>query len=125
MIGKICRLLKHRREVRMALSSALRIAEGDENASILGGLTAKAIAAAKPGLRIIAVDNFSWNPFGLPADLHEAFTRRILANEIKTRLIERRSGNADSFPMPSSSMRSISMSRSGTRSAGRNGSASA
>lgn len=109
MIGKIFKLLKHRNEVRMALSSALRIAEGNANAMMLGGLTdeevagliswlpecgtfvefgtlfgltAKAIAAAKPNLKILAVDNFSWNPFGLPPKLHEAFTRRILENEI-------------------------------------------
>ena len=115
MIGKIFKLLKHRNEVRMALSSALRIAEGDVNAMILGGLTdeeiagliswlpergtfvefgtlfgltAKAIATAKPNLKVLAVDNFSWNPFGLPPALHEAFTRRILANEISVGQIE-------------------------------------
>ena len=93
----------------MAVSGVLRIAEGDERAEIIGGLTdeeiagliawlpdegtfvefgtlfgltAKAIAAAKPNLRIIAVDNFSWNPFGLPPKLHETFTRKILLNEI-------------------------------------------
>ena len=99
----------------MALSSCLRIADGDEDAMILGGLTAeevcgliswlpergtfiefgtlfgltaKAIAAAKPNLKIVAVDNFSWNPFGLPPKLHEAFTQRILANEIAAGQIE-------------------------------------
>lgn len=115
MIGRIYKLLKYRREIRMALSSALRIADGDENAMILGGLTdveimgliswlpesgafvefgtlfgltAKAIAAAKPNLKIVAVDNFSWNPFGLPSKLHEAFTRKILANEIASGQVE-------------------------------------
>lgn len=115
MLKRILALIRYRREVRMALSSCLRIADGDENAMILGGLTeeeihgliswlpeygtliefgtlfgltAKAIAAAKPNLKIVAVDNFSWNPFGLPPRLHEAFTRRILANEIAAGRIE-------------------------------------
>lgn len=115
VFGKLLKIIEHRHEVRMALSSALRIADGDENAMILGGLTdeeiagliswlpergtfvefgtlfgltAKAIAAAKPNLKIIAIDNFSWNPFGLPPVLHEAFTRRILANEISVGQIE-------------------------------------
>lgn len=48
----------------------------------LFGLTAKAVCAAKPDLKIVAVDNFSWNPFGMPPALHEQFTRRILLNEI-------------------------------------------
>lgn len=54
----------------------------------LFGLTAKAIAAAKPGLKVVAVDNFSWNPFGLPPQAHEAFTRRILDQEIRRGQIE-------------------------------------
>lgn len=45
----------------------------------LFGLTARALAARVAGGRVIAVDNFSWNPFGLPARVHESFTRRILA----------------------------------------------
>ena len=115
MLKKITSVIRYRREVRMALSSAVRIAEGDENAAILGGLTdeeidglvswlpesgtfvefgtlfgftAKAIAAAKPKLKVVAVDNFSWNPFGLPPRLHEAFTRRILSNEISAGRVE-------------------------------------
>lgn len=115
MLKKITSMIRYRREVRMALSSAVRIAEGDENAAILGGLTdeeidgllswlpesgtfvefgtlfgftAKAIAAAKPKLKVVAVDNFSWNPFGLPPRLHEAFTRRILSNEISAGRVE-------------------------------------
>lgn len=46
----------------------------------LFGLTTQALAAAAPdGTKIVTVDNFCWNPFGLPPDRHEAFTRRILA----------------------------------------------
>lgn len=100
-------LLKHRREVRMAVSSALRLAEGDANAAVLGGLTdeemravcdwatedvgktvvevgtlfgltAREIAGRIVNGRVVAVDNFTWNPFGLPAAVHEDFTRRIL-----------------------------------------------
>lgn len=63
----------------------------------LFGLTAKAVAAAKPGLKIVAVDNFSWNPFGLPPQLHEAFTRRILATEIADGRVEVFSGTSEAF----------------------------
>ena len=46
----------------------------------LFGLTTQALADAAPGgTRIVTVDNFCWNPLGLPPDRHEAFTRRILA----------------------------------------------
>lgn len=107
MIKKLLLLLKHRREVRMAISSALRLAEGDANAALLGGLadeemravcdwatedagktvvevgtlfglTAREIAGRIVNGRVVAVDNFTWNPFGLPAAVHEDFTRRIL-----------------------------------------------
>lgn len=44
----------------------------------LFGLTARELASTVVGGRVIAVDNFSWNPFGLPSEIHEAFTRRIL-----------------------------------------------
>lgn len=124
MLKKILALIMHRNTARMALSSAMRIAEGDENAAILGGLTeeeirgligwlpekgtfvefgtlfgltAKRIAAAKPGLKIVCVDNFSWNPFGLPPDLHEQFTRRILFNEIAGGQIEIFRGTSDEY----------------------------
>lgn len=124
MIGKLYKLLKHLPEARMALSSAMRIAAGEENATVLGGLTdeeiaglvswlpeegtfvefgtlfgltAKAIAAARPNLKIVAVDNFSWNPFGLPPKLHEAFARRILSNEIAAGRIEVVNATSESF----------------------------
>lgn len=44
----------------------------------LFGITAMAIKRARPELRVVAVDNFSWNPFGLPSRVHEQFARRIL-----------------------------------------------
>lgn len=63
----------------------------------LFGLTAKAVAAAKPELKIIAVDDFSWNPFGLSPALHEAFTRRILVNEIASGRVTIYKGTSESF----------------------------
>lgn len=45
----------------------------------LFGLTALAVKRARPGLRVVAVDNFSWNPFGLPSRIHERFTRQVLS----------------------------------------------
>ena len=45
----------------------------------LFGLTARELDRKIVGGRVLAVDNFSWNPFGLPPNVHEAFTRRILS----------------------------------------------
>lgn len=124
MFGKLVKVIKHRHLVRMALSSTVRVADGDENAAILGGLTdeelagliswlpergtfvevgtlfgltAKAISAARPNLKIVAIDNFSWNPFGLPPELHEAFTKRILATEIASGQVEVRTMTSEEF----------------------------
>ena len=115
MIGKLMKAMRHLGTVRMAVANAVRLADGDADAVALGGLTdeetaalvrwlpdegtfvefgtlfgltAKALAAAKPHLKVVAVDNFSWNPFGLPPDLHEAFARKILANEIAAGRVE-------------------------------------
>ena len=44
----------------------------------LFGLTARAVAE-DTGKKVIAVDNFCWNPFGLTAAQHETFARRIVA----------------------------------------------
>ena len=49
----------------------------------LFGLTTRLIASeAGAKLGVITVDNFSWNPFGLPSALHETFTRKILRREL-------------------------------------------
>lgn len=106
MIKRIITLIRHWREAKSAFST-LSYLYGGESAALdvvgglteeeiegliswlpdegtfvefgtLFGLTAKRIAAAKPKLRVVAVDNFCWNPFGLPARIHEAFTRQIL-----------------------------------------------
>ena len=53
----------------------------------LFGFTAKRIVAETQA-KVIAVDNFSWNPFGMPANLHETFTREILAIELKSGRVE-------------------------------------
>ena len=124
MIRKIWKTMRHPGTVRMAMANAVRMAEGDEIADAVGGLTdeeiaalvkwlpdegtfvefgtlfgltAKAVAAAKPDLKIVAVDNFSWNPFGLPPNFHEQFTRKILANEIAAGRIEVVNATSEEF----------------------------
>lgn len=115
MLRKLRLLWKHRNSVRTALGRHVALLEGDGIAAALGGLTdeelqglvawlpdegtfvefgtlfgftAKFVSCAKPGLKVVAVDNFSWNPFGLPSSLHEEFTRRVLAREISEGRIE-------------------------------------
>lgn len=49
----------------------------------LFGLTTKLLAAEAGGYApVLTVDNFCWNPFGLPPAMHEAFTRKILRAEL-------------------------------------------
>jgi len=107
MIKRIWTLLKHWRQTKTALSTLSFLYGGTDDLDALGGLTEEEMRAVctwateKPGQtvvevgtlfgltareldrsmadgRIIAVDNFCWNPFGLPPSVHEAFTRRIL-----------------------------------------------
>jgi hypothetical protein len=45
----------------------------------LFGLTTQLLAACKsPSRKLITVDNYSWNPFSIPAEQHRTFTRRAL-----------------------------------------------
>lgn len=108
MIRRILTLLKHWRAAKSALSTlsylydaksdaldALGGLTGEEMRAVcdwatenvgmtvvevgtLFGLTARELDTRMAGGHVIAVDNFSWNPFGLPPETHEAFTRQIL-----------------------------------------------
>lgn len=112
MLGKIAKLWKWRREVRAALGCLTSLYEGDGVSDALGGLTKEETAGlvswlpahgtviefgtlfglttielarnAPVDVKIVTVDNFSWNPFGLPSVKHEEFTRRILAPWIES-----------------------------------------
>ena len=103
-IKQLWRVATHPRELRLTLSGLGMRLGGDD---ALGGLTAEersALAAwtndsgvkavveigtlfgltakelsRKTQARIVAVDLFCWNPFGLTADQHERFTRDILS----------------------------------------------
>lgn len=51
----------------------------------LFGLTTKLLAAEAVNCTpVLTIDNFCWNPFGLPPALHEAFTRKILRAELSS-----------------------------------------
>lgn len=108
MIKRILSVIKNWRSAKTAFSTLSYLYSGDSDAlDALGGLTDEEIravcgwASEKPGMtvvevgtlfgltareiakndavgKVIAVDNFSWNPFGLPPKIHEAFARRIL-----------------------------------------------
>jgi precorrin-6B methylase 2 len=108
MIERILTIIKHWRSAKTALSTLSYLYSGKSDAlDVLGGLTdeemaavsawvgelqgavvvevgtlfgltAREMARSNVGGRVIAVDNFSWNPFGLPPKIHEAFARRIL-----------------------------------------------
>lgn len=109
---QVWRILTHPRELRLALSGLGMRLGGDEalggltdleteglvgwvksaraahgsfvfvEIGTLFGLTAKAIAR-ETDAKVVAVDIFCWNPFGLTNEQHEALTRRILSSELK------------------------------------------
>lgn len=104
-IARLWRIATHPRELRLALSGlGARLAGDDalggltdeETAALvrwtadagvssfveigtLFGLTARAVARGTPA-RVVAVDNFCWNPFGLTREQHEAFARRAVSD---------------------------------------------
>jgi len=64
----------------------------------LFGLTTRVLAAnAAAGQRVITIDNFSWNPFGLPPSLHEAFARKVLRTELEAGSVELCSQSSEGF----------------------------
>ena len=51
----------------------------------LFGLTTQLLAETAPsGVTVLTVDNFCWNPFGLPPDLHRQFTEKVLRPYLNT-----------------------------------------
>lgn len=102
-IVQLWRVLTHPKELRMVLSGLGMRLGGD---SALGGLTdaeteaivrwtkdagvrtfveigtlfgftAKAVAQGTPA-KVVAVDIYCWNPFGLTSEEHERFTRKVV-----------------------------------------------
>ena len=64
----------------------------------LFGVTTRLIAAtARPGQKVITLDNFSWNPFGLPPAVHERFTRGVLRSELAEGRVELRATASEVF----------------------------
>ena len=65
---------------------------------VLFGHTTNLIASLKQeGVPLIGVENFTWNPFCLPADVHRQFTKRTLRyvlDHCATRIFD---GNAEDF----------------------------
>ena len=102
-LGRLWNVLTHPRELRLAIPGlATRLggddalgglAPGETEALVrwvrgaspdvfveigtLFGFTARSVSR-NAGVRVLAVDNFSWNPFGLTPEQHEAFARRVV-----------------------------------------------
>ena len=102
-IARLWRIATHPHELRLALSGlGMRLCGDDAMGGLtseetdalvrwardagvgtfveigtLFGLTARAVAE-DTGKKVIAIDNFCWNPFGLTAAQHEIFARRII-----------------------------------------------
>ena len=102
-LARLWNVVTHPRELRLALSGLATRLGGDdamgglapEEAEALArwvrgsaadvfveigtlfGFTARSVSRLA-GVHVIAVDNFSWNPFGLTPEQHEAFARRVV-----------------------------------------------
>jgi hypothetical protein len=64
----------------------------------LFGLTTLLLAQHKLATqKVITLDNFSWNPFGLTATLHRGFTKRILRSAIQTGAVQLEEKDSKSF----------------------------
>lgn len=64
----------------------------------LFGLTTLLLAQHKmASQKVITLDNFSWNPFGLTPALHRDFTKRILRSAIQTGAVELEEKDSKSF----------------------------
>jgi len=55
-----------------------------EIGTLLGVTTTHMALAKQPWQKIITVDNYSWNPWGLPPDAHHALSRQVLCYLIET-----------------------------------------
>jgi len=71
-----------------ALADWAREADVVVEIGTLFGFTARELARRLPKARIVTVDNFSWNPFGLPARSHASFARSIMRQELESGRIE-------------------------------------
>jgi hypothetical protein len=64
----------------------------------LFGLTTRLLASvAAADQSVITVDNFSWNPFGLPPSLHQSFTRKVLRSELISGRVDLRVMSSELF----------------------------
>ena len=64
----------------------------------LFGLTTRLIASvARADQPVITVDNFSWNPFGLPPAMHEAFARKVLRTELASGRVDMHAATSAGF----------------------------
>jgi hypothetical protein len=60
-----------------------------EIGTLLGVTTTNIALAKAPQQTIISVDNYCWNPWGLPPDVHEALTAQVLHYLVQTGHVER------------------------------------
>jgi hypothetical protein len=60
-----------------------------EIGTLLGVTTTNMALAKSPEQKIITVDNYCWNPWALPPDVHAALTEQVLCYLIKTGQVER------------------------------------
>jgi hypothetical protein len=97
------------RGVREAVARAASFGGPIVEIGTLFGWTAQLIASVKsPEKELIAVDNFSWNPFCIPSDDHRMITRRTLhycLEHCRTRIFDGTSREFyDSYQGPPPSM---------------------
>ena len=64
----------------------------------LFGLTTRLLATVvRKDQPVITVDNFIWNPFGLPPSVHESFARKVLRSELADGRVVLHVGDSEAF----------------------------
>jgi hypothetical protein len=59
-----------------------------EIGTLLGGTTSRLALWARQGQKVITVDNFSWNPWGLTAEQHKSLASQVLYYLTQTGQVE-------------------------------------
>ena len=59
-----------------------------EIGTLFGFTTALLASWVSDGRKVVTVDNFSWNPWGLVPEAHQALTRRVLAPFLRSGRVE-------------------------------------
>jgi hypothetical protein len=68
-----------------------------EIGTLLGGTTTRLALWARPGQKVITVDNYSWNPWGLTPEQHHCLTSQVLYHPVQLGRVEQIAMGKDEY----------------------------